>query len=140
MTRHIEGLHAVPEREPDLPSGSYLGQIVSARVTGSPHPRLGVELRVLEPREHVGARLALTLSCARNHLWRVSWFLRDFAYDPELLDRDFIDPKKLKGLRGVVRIAHQPSSDGKVRLLTSSAADAWNSEPGQETRSDEVAS
>jgi hypothetical protein len=140
MTRHIQGLHAVSERQPDLPSGSYLAQIVAGRVTRTPQPRLSVELRVLEPREHEGARLLLTLSCARNHLWRVSWFLRDFSYDRDLLDRDFIDPNKLKGLRGVVRIGKQPGSDSGVRLLASAAAEAWISEAVEGRRSGEVAS
>jgi hypothetical protein len=39
-------------------------------------------------------------------LWKLSWFLRDFGYDTELLGRDEIDEKTLVGLRGVVKISH----------------------------------
>ena len=39
-------------------------------------------------------------------LWKLEWFLRDFGYDAELLDRDQVDEKALLGLRGVVRTSH----------------------------------
>ena len=35
-----------------------------------------------------------------------NWFLRDFGYDPELLDQDQVDEKALLNLRGVVRTSH----------------------------------
>ena len=38
-------------------------------------------------------------------MWKLSWFLRDFGYDPELLDKNEIDDKALVGLRGVVKIS-----------------------------------
>jgi hypothetical protein len=39
-------------------------------------------------------------------LWKLSWFLRDFGYDTDLLGRDEVDERALRGLRGVVRISH----------------------------------
>ncbi len=41
--------------------------------------------------------------CTQKALWKLSWFLRDFGYDPDLLGRDEVDEKALLGLRGVVR-------------------------------------
>ena len=46
------------------------------------------------------------LYCTRRALWKLEWFLRDFGYDAELLDRDQVDEKALLGLRGVVRTSH----------------------------------
>jgi hypothetical protein len=43
--------------------------------------------------------------CTSKALWKLSWFLRDFGYDTELLGRDEIDEKALVGLRGVVKIS-----------------------------------
>lgn len=39
-------------------------------------------------------------------LWKLTWFLRDFGYDSDLLGHDEIDDKNLVGLRGVVKISH----------------------------------
>ena len=44
--------------------------------------------------------------CTPKALWKLSWFVRDFGYDTELLGRDEIDEKALVGLRGVVKISH----------------------------------
>ena len=44
--------------------------------------------------------------CTPKALWKLSWFLRDFGYDTELLGRDEVDEKNLVGLRGVVKISH----------------------------------
>jgi len=38
-------------------------------------------------------------------MWKLSWFLRDFGYDPELLGKNEIDDKALVGLRGVVKVS-----------------------------------
>jgi hypothetical protein len=43
------------------------------------------------------------LYCTERALWKLNWFLHDFAYDADLLSRDQIDEKALPGLRGVVR-------------------------------------
>jgi len=39
-------------------------------------------------------------------MWKLNWFLRDFGYDTELLNKDEIDDKALVGLRGIVKISH----------------------------------
>jgi hypothetical protein len=37
-------------------------------------------------------------------MWKLSWFLRDFGYDPELLRKNEIDDKALVDLWGVVKV------------------------------------
>jgi hypothetical protein len=44
--------------------------------------------------------------CTPKALWKLTWFLRDFGYDTELLGRDEVEEKNLAGLRGVVKISH----------------------------------
>ncbi len=44
--------------------------------------------------------------CSAKALWRLTWFLRDFGYDSELMGRDEVDDRNLVGLRGVVKISH----------------------------------
>jgi hypothetical protein len=61
---------------------------------------------VLEPKELSAHTIFARLYCTQRALWKLSWFLRDFGYDTELLGRDEIDEKSLVGLRGVVKISH----------------------------------
>ena len=35
-------------------------------------------------------------------MWKLSWFLHDFPYDTELLNKDEIDDQALVGLQGIV--------------------------------------
>ena len=39
-------------------------------------------------------------------MWKLSWFLRDFGYDTELLGKDEIDDQVLLGLQGVLKVSH----------------------------------
>jgi len=39
-------------------------------------------------------------------MWKLSWFLRDFGYDTELLGKDEIDDQALVGLQGVLKVSH----------------------------------
>src|ERR1017187_6509277 len=62
-----------------------------------------------------GHSLMGRLYCTPKALWKLNWFLRDFGYDTELLDRDEIDDKNLIGLSGVV----------KTRSVLSSGTKTW---------------
>jgi hypothetical protein len=64
-----------------------------------------VWLRILEPKQYRGRSIIGRLYCTRKATWKLSWFLRDFGYDSELLGRDEIDEKALVGLRGIVKIS-----------------------------------
>jgi len=39
-------------------------------------------------------------------MWKLSWFLRDFGYDTDLLGKDEIDDQALLGLKGVLKVSH----------------------------------
>ena len=39
-------------------------------------------------------------------MWKLGWFLRDFLYDPEMLNQSEVDEQALRGLVGVVKISH----------------------------------
>ena len=64
-----------------------------------------MQFAVLEPKEHQGHSLNGRLYCTPKAPWRLSWFLRDFRCDPDLMGRDEVDEKALLGLRGIVRIS-----------------------------------
>jgi hypothetical protein len=68
-------------------------------------PFYALRLSILEPREWEGNNISGRLYCTSKALWRLGWFLRDFAYDPELLGRDEADEKAMAGLRGIVKIS-----------------------------------
>jgi len=65
-----------------------------------------VRFSVVEPKEHHGHSLAGRIYCTPKALWRLSWFLRDFGYNTDLLGRDELDEKALLGLQGIVRVSH----------------------------------
>jgi hypothetical protein len=50
-------------------------------------------------------------------LWKLNWFLRDFGYDPDLLNQDQIDEKALLKLRGVVRTSYITLNGRSVQNL-----------------------
>ena len=104
MRRHIPGLHS---QQPSIESkleGLFLVRIDKASYRWHPQkPFLALRFVVLEPNLFESQSLSGRLYCTERALWKLDWFLRDFEYDRELLDRDQIDEKALLGLRGVVR-------------------------------------
>ena len=69
-------------------------------------PYYVVRFAVLEPKHLAGCLITGRLYCTARAMWKLSWFLRDFGYDTELLGNDEIDDKVLVGLRGVLKISH----------------------------------
>jgi hypothetical protein len=69
-------------------------------------PFYAVRLAVVEPLQLAGTSLPGRLWCTERALWKLSWFLRDFGYDAELLGRDELDEKRMVGLTGVVKLSH----------------------------------
>jgi hypothetical protein len=69
-------------------------------------PFLELQFAVLEPRPHESRRFSARLYCTVRALWKLNWFLTDFGYDTELLNREQVDEKALLKLRGVVRTSH----------------------------------
>jgi hypothetical protein len=89
-----------------IPDGVFLVRVQRAKFHRQRQkPYYTLTLAILEPsrfRDHV---LPSRLYCSPKALWKLNWFLRDFGYDAELLDRDEVDESQLVGLRGVVKIS-----------------------------------
>ena len=106
MKRYVSGLNQASASASDgLSNGLFLVRV--ERIQYRWHrqkPFYAVQFSVLEPLPVAGNRLAARLSCSSKNLWKLNWFLRDFGYDPELLERNEIDDTRLVGLCGVVKI------------------------------------
>ena len=108
MRRRIQGLHEAGQSA----AGQVRDGLLLVRVERAHHqwdarkPFYLLRFSVLEPKELSGHSVSARLYCTQRALWRLNWFLRDFGYDTDLLDRDEIDEKSLIGLRGVVKISH----------------------------------
>jgi hypothetical protein len=106
MTRYLSGLHASAQPA-QVPDGLYLVRIERAQYRFSRNkPFLSIRFLVLEPEPFVGSAIAGRLYTSPKTLWKLSWFLRDFGYDSELLEEDKLDEKALLKLQGVVKISH----------------------------------
>jgi len=107
MKRYLSGLNQASACACDgLANGLFLVRV--ERVQYRWHrqkPFYAIQFSVVEPIPVAGNRLAARLSCDSKNLWKLNWFLRDFDYDPELLERNEIDDKRLVGLCGVVKIS-----------------------------------
>ena len=107
MTRHIPGLHREGSNGSDVLEGVFLARVDRAFYRWHPtRPFYLLRFAVLEPKQHRGHSLTGRIYCTPKALWRLSWFLRDFAYNNDLLGRDELDEKALLGLQGIVRVSH----------------------------------
>jgi len=108
MKRHIQGLHEADRSAPDeVPDGLFLVWVQRAQYRWhAQKPYYILRFSILEPKHLAGRSIAGRIYCTARAMWKLSWFLRDFGYDTELLGRDEIDDKGLIGLRGVVKISH----------------------------------
>ena len=95
----VSALHSVPD-------GFFLVRVDHARYHWQKQ-KAYYEIRfvVLKPRHLVGCFMTGRLYCTPRALWKLSWFLRDFGYDPELLRRDEIEDDALVELWGVVKVS-----------------------------------
>lgn len=108
MRRRFQGLHQA-DRSADciLPDGTFLVRVQRAQYRWhAQKPFYVLRFVVLEPRAFEGRTFSGLVYCSSKSLWRLTWFLRDFGYDLELLGSDQVDDKNLVGLRGVVKISH----------------------------------
>jgi hypothetical protein len=107
MKRRFPGLSqgALPVTE--VPDGLYLVRVERVQYRWDKQkPYYAVRFAVLEPKQFAGTSLPGRLYCTEKALWKLSWFLREFGYDTELLGRDELDEKRLLGLEGVVKVSH----------------------------------
>ena len=66
-------------------------------------PYYEIRFAVLEPLLLAGCLITCRLYCTARAMWKLTWFLRDFGYDAELLAKDEIDDQALVGLQGVLK-------------------------------------
>ncbi len=108
MRRHFESLRPSDRSAIDsVPDGLFLVRVDRAQYRWHARkPYYLIRFAVLEPRHLAGCLVTGRLYCTVRAMWKLSWFLRDFGYDTELLGKEEIDDKALVGLRGVVKISH----------------------------------
>jgi len=107
MKRRISGLHDADRSPDEVNDGLYLLRVDRAQYRWHVQkPYYLLRFTVLEPKHLAGRSIAGRIYCTARAMWKLSWFLRDFGYDTELLGRDEIDDKGLIGLRGVVKISY----------------------------------
>jgi hypothetical protein len=107
MKRRFPGLSQAALPVTEVPDGLYLVRVERVQYRWDKQkPYYAVQFAVLEPKQFAGSSLPGRLYCTDKALWKLSWFLRDFGYDTELLGRDELDEKRLVGLTGVVKVSH----------------------------------
>jgi len=108
MRRYFESLRPSDRSAIDsVPDGLFLVRVDRAQYRWHVQkPYYLICLAVLEPKHLVGCLITGRLYCTLRAMWKLSWFLRDFGYDTELLGKDEVDDKALVGLRRVVKISH----------------------------------
>jgi hypothetical protein len=107
MKRQITGLHAADRCAADqIPDGVFLVRVQRVQFRRQAQkPYYTLALAILEPSRFAGHVILSRLYCSPKALWKLTWFLRDFGYDTELLGRDEVDERQLVGLKGVVKIS-----------------------------------
>jgi hypothetical protein len=108
VKRRFQGLHDADRSTADsISDGLFLVQVERAQYRWQGQkPYYLLRFAVLEPKRVAGRPITGRVYCTPKALWKLSWFLRDFGYDIELLGRDEIDEEALVGLCGVVKISH----------------------------------
>jgi len=127
MKRQIPGLHQEAQPVDEIPEGLFLVRVERGSYRYHPHkPFFSVSFSILEPEELKDKTFSGRLYCTRKALWKLSWFLRDFGYDSDLLGRDEVDEKALAGLRGIVKVSHTSLNGHSYLTLDGFApASAW---------------
>jgi hypothetical protein len=107
VKRRIPGLSQAALPISEVPDGLYLVRVDRIQYRWDKQkPYYAVRLAVVEPKQLAGTSLSGRLYCTEKALWKLSWFLRDFGYDTELLGRDELEEKRIVGLTGVVKVSH----------------------------------
>jgi hypothetical protein len=104
MRRFIPGLHSGHHASSTNLDGVFLVRVERASYRWhTQKPFLALRFSILEPTSFEAISFDGRLYCTERALWKLTWFLRDFGYDSELLSRDQVDEKALLHLRGVIR-------------------------------------
>ncbi len=131
MRRKIQGLAHASQQPPDVPAGVYLVRVDSVHFERErARPSYRLRFSVIAPRESAGQSITGRIWCTPKALWKLSWFLRDFGYDQDLLGHDEIDDKRLVGLRGMLKVSHSTVNGRRFTNLDAFAsAEAWEDLP-----------
>ena len=108
MRRYFESLRPADRSAIEsVPDGLFLVRVDRVRYRWhTQKPYYQIRFAVLEPKHLAGCLITGRLYCTARAMWKLSWFLRDFGYDTELLGKDEIDDQALVGLQGVLKISH----------------------------------
>ena len=107
MRRHFDDLRPADRSAIDsVPDGLLLVRVDRVQYRWhAQKPYYSIRFAVLEPRHLAGCLITGRLYCTPRAMWKLSWFLRDFGYDTELLGKNEIDDQALVGLRGVLKVS-----------------------------------
>jgi hypothetical protein len=127
MRHQIPGLHSTHQDSETSFDGVFLVRVERAWYRRRPQkPFVELRIVILEPQSFRDRSFFSRLYCTERALWKLHWFLRDFAYDADLLNRDQVDEKALLNLRGVVRTSHKIVNGRSYQNLDSFApAGEW---------------
>jgi hypothetical protein len=104
-------------------AGLFLVRISKAHLRRN---RCRLHLEVLEPEEHAGLDVSTSLDLAEDRVWKLAWLLKDFHYDAKLLSIDQVDPGRMIGLTGVVKISEGDLVSGRsYRVDACAPANTW---------------
>jgi hypothetical protein len=107
MRRRIPGLKSVAPISEDVPDGFFLVRVDRLHYRWDRQkPFFSIRLSIIEPSAFAGRSISGRLYCTPKALWKLSWFLRDFGYDPDLLGREEIDERAVLDLTGIVNVSH----------------------------------
>ncbi len=107
MRRYFESLRPADlSALASVPDGLFLVRVDRAQYRWHKQkPYYEIRFAVLKPKHVVGCFLTGCLYCTPRAMWKLSWFLRDFGYDPERLARNEIEDNALVDLWGMVKVS-----------------------------------
>jgi len=95
----VSAIHSVPD-------GIFLVRVDRAQYRWHKQkPNYEIRFAVLKPKHLTGCFMTGCIYCTRRAMWKLSWFLRDFGYDAELMAKNEIDDKTLIDLWGIVKVS-----------------------------------
>jgi hypothetical protein len=108
MRHHFDSLHPADRSAINsIPDGLFLVRVERVQYCWhASKPYYSIRFAVLDPKHLAGRLITGRLYCTARAMWKLSWFLRDFGYDAELLNGDEIDDTALIGLEGLVKVSH----------------------------------
>ena len=107
MRRYFESLRpADTSAIHSVPDGIFMVRVDRAQYRWHKQkPYYEIRFAVLKPKHLTGCFMTGRLYCTPRAMWKLSWFLREFGYDAELLGRNEVDEKALVDLWGVVKVS-----------------------------------